>query len=45
MEDREFELESAKMWKKIDQMMEQKKMEFSFEVSEEKKHFKEIDDI
>lgn len=26
-------------------MIEQKKMEFSFEVSEEKKHFPEMDDI
>lgn len=25
--------------------MEQKKMEFSFEVSDQKKHFKEADDI
>ena len=45
MEDKEYEKEKIKMERKVKKMMEQKMMEFSFEVSEEKKHFKEMDDI
>ena len=33
------------MDKKVKRMLDQKMMEFSFEVAEEKKHFKELDDI
>ena len=45
LEDKEFEQEKSKMQKKVEKLMEQKRMEFSFEVSDKKKHFKEIDDI
>jgi hypothetical protein len=45
LEDKEFEKDQQKMQRKVNRMLEQKMMEFSFEVAEEKKHFKELDDI
>ena len=33
------------MDQKIERMLEKKKMEFSFEVAKERKHFRELDDI
>jgi len=35
----------SKMQRKVDRMIAEKTSEFSFEVSKNKKHFKEIDDI
>jgi hypothetical protein len=35
----------SKMQRKVDRMIAEKTSEFSFEVAENKKHFKEIDDI
>ena len=45
VEDEEFEKEKKKIERKVQRMMEQKLMEFSFEVAANKKHFKELDII
>ncbi|CDW73168.1 peptidyl-prolyl cis-trans isomerase d [Stylonychia lemnae] len=45
IEDQEYEKEKQKMDRKVKKMMQEKLSEFSFEVSSEKKHFKEVDDI
>jgi len=45
MEDKDFETKKRKMDLKVKRMIEQKMMEFSFEVSEERKHYPEVDDI
>lgn len=45
LEDLEEEEENKELELKVKKYMETKKMEFSFEVSEDKKHFKEVDDL
>lgn len=44
-EDLEFERERAKLDAKVKKMLDTKVQEFSFEIKQEKRHFKEVDDI
>jgi len=45
IEDIELEREQKILDRKVKKFMETKQMEFSFEVSKERKHFKEVDDL